>query len=159
MLLVLPGDGIRPEIVRATLRVADWARNTGLRVELSEALAGGASIDAVGAPIAEDVVDQALASDAVLFGAVGGPKWDHLPRAQRPEMGILRLRQSLDRYANLRPAVCFDELLDASALKPELIQGLDTLIVREATAGVYFSLPRANEVGPDGQRRAYDTQA
>jgi len=158
-LLVLPGDGIGPEIVRETLRVVDWARNAGLRIELSEALAGGASIDAVGAPIAEDVVQQALASDAVLFGAVGGPKWDHLPRAQRPEMGILRLRQALDLYANLRPAVCFDELLDASALKPELIRGLDILIVREATAGVYFSLPRANELAPDGQRRAYDTQA
>nr|WP_262922420.1 3-isopropylmalate dehydrogenase [Brevundimonas diminuta] len=158
-MLVLPGDGIGPEIIRETLRVVDWARNAGLRVELSEALAGGASIDAVGAPISEDVVEQALASDAVLFGAVGGPKWDHLPRAQRPEMGILRLRQALDLYANLRPAVCFDELLDASALKPELIRGLDILIVREATAGVYFSLPRANEVGPDGQRRAYDTQA
>jgi len=159
-LLVLPGDGIGPEIIRETLRVADWfGRNAGLRLELSEGLAGGASIDAVGAPVSEDVVDQALASDAVLFGAVGGPKWDHLPRAQRPEMGILRLRQALDLYANLRPAVCFDELLDASALKPELIRGLDILIVREATAGVYFSLPRANEVGPDGQRRAYDTQA
>lgn len=158
-LLVLPGDGIGPEIIRETLRVVDWARNAGLRIELSEALAGGASIDAVGAPIAEDVVQQALVSDAVLFGAVGGPKWDHLPRAQRPEMGILRLRQALDLYANLRPAVCFDELLDASALKPELIRGLDILIVREATAGVYFSLPRANEVDADGQRRAYDTQA
>lgn len=158
-LLVLPGDGIGPEIIRETLRVVDWARNAGLRIELSEGLAGGASIDIVGAPIAEDVVQQALASDAVLFGAVGGPKWDHLPRAQRPEMGILRLRQALDLYANLRPAVCFDELLDASALKPDLIRGLDILIVREATAGVYFSLPRANEVGPDGQRRAYDTQA
>jgi len=158
-LLVLPGDGIGPEIIRETLRVVDWARNAGLRIELSEGLAGGASIDIVGAPIAEDVVEQALASDAVLFGAVGGPKWDHLPRAQRPEMGILRLRQALDLYANLRPAVCFDELLDASALKPDLIRGLDILIVREATAGVYFSLPRANEVGPDGQRRAYDTQA
>lgn len=159
-LLVLPGDGIGPEIIRETMRVADWFdRNAGLRLNLTEGLAGGASIDAVGAPVSEAVVDQALASDAVLFGAVGGPRWDHLPRAQRPEMGILRLRQALDLYANLRPAVCFDELLDASALKPELIRGLDILIVREATAGVYFSLPRANEVDADGARRAYDTQA
>ena len=159
-LLVLPGDGIGPEIIGETLRVADWfGRNAGLRLNLTEGLAGGASIDAVGAPVSEAVVEQALASDAVLFGAVGGPKWDHLPRAQRPEMGILRLRQALDLYANLRPAVCFDELLDASALKPELIRGLDILIVREATAGVYFSLPRANEVDANGARRAYDTQA
>ncbi len=159
-LLVLPGDGIGPEIVSQTLRVADWfSRNTDLRLELSEGVAGGAAIDTVGAPIADAVVDQALACDAVLFGAVGGPKWDHLPRAQRPEMGILRLRQALDLYANLRPAVCFDELLDASALKPELIRGLDILIVREATAGVYFSLPRANEVDAQGRRHAYDTQA
>ena len=158
--LVLPGDGIGPEIITETLRVADWlARHAGLKLELSQGLAGGASIDAHGTPITEAVVDQALASDAVLFGSVGGPRWDHLPRAQRPEMGILRLRQALDLYANLRPAVCFDELLDASALKPDLIRGLDILIVREATAGVYFSLPRANETGPDGQRRAYDTQA
>jgi len=159
-LLVLPGDGIGPEIIRETLRIADWfVRNGDLRIETREALAGGASIDAVGAPIAEDVVEHALASDAVLFGAVGGPRWDHLPRGRRPEMGILRLRQALDLYANLRPAVCFDALLDASALKPELIRGLDILIVRETTAGVYFSLPRANEIDADGQRRAYDTQA
>lgn len=159
-LLVLPGDGIGPEIVGETLRVADWfGRKAGLRLSLTQGLAGGASIDAVGAPVSEAVVDQALASDAVLFGAVGGPKWDHLPRAQRPEMGILRLRRALDLYANLRPAVCFDELLDASALKPDLIRGLDILIVREATAGVYFSLPRANTVDADGARRAYDTQA
>ena len=159
-LLVLPGDGIGPEIIAQTLRLADWfADKAGLNIERSEGLAGGASIDATGEPITEATLDQALVSDAILFGAVGGARWDHLPRAQRPEMGILRLRQTLDLYANLRPAVCFDELLDASALKPELIKGLDILIVREATAGVYFSLPRANEIAADGQRRAYDTQA
>ena len=159
-LLVLPGDGIGPEIIAQTLRLADWfADKAGLNIERSEGLAGGASIDATGEPITEATLDQALVSDAILFGAVGGARWDHLPRAQRPEMGILRLRQTLDLYANLRPAVCFDELLDASALKPELIKGLDILIVREATAGVYFSLPRANEIAADGQRHAYDTQA
>ena len=147
-LLVLPGDGIGPEIIRETMRVADWfGRNAGLRLNLTEGLAGGASIDAVGAPVSEAVVDQALADKNYVFAE----KWF--------EMGILRLRQALDLYANLRPAVCFDELLDASALKPELIRGLDILIVREATAGVYFSLPRANEVDADGARRAYDTQA
>src|SRR5690606_29882037 len=90
---------------------------------------------------------------------VGGPKWEHLPRAQRPERGIRRLRQALDLYGNMRPAVCFDELLDASALKPQLTRDLDIPIVRAAAAGGYASLPRANEAGPDGQRRAYDTQA
>lgn len=159
-LLVLPGDGIGPEIIGETLRVVRWFEAAeGFRFEIVEGLAGGASIDATGEPITQAVVDQAMASDAVLFGAVGGPKWDALPRAKRPEMGILRLRQAMDLYANLRPAVCFDELLDASAVKPELIAGLDIMIVREATAGVYFSLPRATETGPDGQRRAYDTQA
>ena len=159
-LLVLPGDGIGPEIIGQTLRVVRWFEAAlGFRFEIVEGLAGGASIDATGEPIARAVVDQALASDAVLFGAVGGPKWDALPRAKRPEMGILRLRQTMDLYANLRPAVCFDELLDASAVKPGLIAGLDIMIVREATAGVYFSQPRGQETGPDGQRRAYDTQA
>lgn len=159
-LLVLPGDGIGPEIIGETLRVLRWFEGArGFRFEIVEGLAGGASIDATGEPITRAVVDQAVASDAVLFGAVGGPKWDALPRAKRPEMGILRLRQAMDLYANLRPAVCFDELLDASAVKPELIAGLDIMIVREATAGVYFSLPRGQETGTDGQRRAYDTQA
>ena len=159
-LLVLPGDGIGPEIIGETLRVVRWFEAArGFRFEIVEGLAGGVSIDATGEPITQAVVDQAVASDAVLFGAVGGPKWDALSRAQRPEMGILRLRQTMDLYANLRPAVCFDELLDASAVKPELIAGLDIMIVREATAGVYFSLPRGTETGPDGQRRAYDTQA
>jgi len=159
-LLVLPGDGIGPEIIGQTLRVVRWFEVAqGFRFEIVEGLAGGASIDVTGEPITRAVIDQALASDAVLFGAVGGPKWDALPRAKRPEMGILRLRQTMDLYANLRPAVCFDELLDASAVKPGLIAGLDIMIVREATAGVYFSQPRGQETGPDGQRRAYDTQA
>jgi 3-isopropylmalate dehydrogenase len=159
-LLVLPGDGIGPEIVGETLRVVDWfGRDLGVVFRIVEGLAGGASIDAHDTPITEAVVDQALAADAVLFGAVGGPRWDDRPRAQRPEAAILRLRQALDLFANLRPAVCYDGLLDASALRPELIEGLDILIVREATAGVYFGLPRANEISPDGARRAYDTQA
>jgi 3-isopropylmalate dehydrogenase len=158
--LVLHGDGIGPEIISETLRIADWfERKAGLSIEWSEGLAGGAAIDAEGTPVSAATLKRALASDAILFGAVGGPKWDHLPRAHRPEMGILGLRQALDLYANLRPAICFNELLDASTLKPELIRGLDILIVREATAGVYFSLPRANETDPSGQRRAYDTQA
>ncbi len=159
-LLVLPGDGIGPEIIGQTLRVVDWfAPRLSRPLEITHGLAGGASIDATGEPIDSATVERALASDAVLFGAVGGPKWDHLPRANRPEMGILRLRQALDLYANLRPARVYSELSAASALKPDRIENLDILIVREATAGVYFSLPRANEVAADGARRAYDTQA
>jgi 3-isopropylmalate dehydrogenase len=159
-LLILPGDGIGPEIIRETVRVAHWfASDLGFDLELVDGLVGGASIDVHDVPIADEVVDQALAADAVLFGAVGGPRWDHRPRSSRPEAGILRLRQALDLFANLRPAICYPELAGASALKPELIEGLDILIVREATAGVYFGLPRGIETGPDGARRAYDTQS
>lgn len=159
-LLVLPGDGIGPEIIGQTMRVVDWFQGRLSRpVRITEALAGGASIDAMDEPIADAVVEQAMASDAVLFGSVGGPKWDHLPRARRPEMGILRLRQAMDLYANLRPARVYAPLAGASALKPDRIEGLDILIVREATAGVYFGQPRANETLPDGSRRAYDTQS
>lgn len=158
-LLVLPGDGIGPEIIDQTLRVvAHFGADLGIDFQITQALVGGASIDAHDTPITEAVVDQALASDAILFGAVGGPRWDHRPRATRPEVGILRLRKSLDLFANLRPAVCYPGLLDASALRPELIEGLDILIVREATAGVYFGLPRGQAVDADGGRRAYDNQ-
>jgi 3-isopropylmalate dehydrogenase len=159
-LLVLPGDGIGPEIIDQTLRVVEhFGADLEIDFQVRPALVGGASIDAHNTPITEAVVDQALASDAILFGAVGGPHWDDRPRAVRPEMGILRLRQSLDLFANLRPAVCYPELQAASALRPELISGLDILIVREATAGVYFGLPRGQAVDADGARRAYDTQA
>lgn len=159
-LLVLPGDGIGPEIVGEAVRLARWfSDDQGFDLEITEGLVGGASIEAHGAPITDAVVEQALAADAVLFGAVGGPRWDHLERPARPEAGILRLRQTLDLFANLRPAVCYSELAGASALKPDLIADLDILIIREATAGVYFGLPRGIETGPDGARRAYDTQA
>ncbi|WP_367273230.1 3-isopropylmalate dehydrogenase [Phenylobacterium sp.] len=159
-LLVLPGDGIGPEIIGEAVRLARWfSDDLGFDLEITEGLVGGASIEAHGAPITDAVVEQALAADAVLFGAVGGPRWDHLERPARPEAGILRLRQTLDLFANLRPAVCYSELAGASALKPHLIADLDILIIREATAGVYFGLPRGIETGPDGARRAYDTQA
>ncbi|WP_426043029.1 3-isopropylmalate dehydrogenase [Brevundimonas sp. TWP2-3-4b1] len=159
-LLVLPGDGIGPEIVGQTLRVVErFGAELDIDFQITQGLVGGASIDTNGTPITDAVVDQARASDAILFGAVGGSRWDDRPRATRPEMGILRLRQSLDLFANLRPAVCYSELLDASALRAELIEGLDILIVREATAGVYFGLPRGQAIDADGARRAYDTQA
>lgn len=159
-LLVLPGDGIGPQITSETLRVVDWfADHLGVKFEIEHGLAGGASIDAHGVPITDAVVAQAHQSNAILFGAVGGPKWDALPRSQRPEMGILRLRQSLDLYANIRPAVCFPELAGASALRPELVDAVDIVIVRESTAGVYFGTPRGNETDSSGQRHAFDTQA
>jgi 3-isopropylmalate dehydrogenase len=142
------------------VRLARWfSADLGFDLDIIEGLVGGASIDAHDVPITDEVVDQAFAADAVLFGAVGGPRWDDRPRALRPEAGILRLRQALDLFANLRPATCYSELAGASALKPELIRDLDILIVREATAGVYFGLPRGIETGPDGARRAYDTQS
>ncbi|WP_411820970.1 3-isopropylmalate dehydrogenase [Hyphococcus formosus] len=159
-LLVLPGDGIGPEIVDQTLRVVNWfTENAGLTIEIDYGLAGGASIDDCGVPLSDEVFAKAKASDAVLFGAVGGPKWDALPRASRPEMGILRLRKGLDLYANLRPAISFSALLGASALRPEIVRDLDILIVRESTAGVYFGEPRGIVTSADGARAATDTQA
>jgi 3-isopropylmalate dehydrogenase len=158
-LLVLPGDGIGPEIVEQTLRVVDWfAGYLGVRFEIERALAGGASIDACGTPMTDAVVAQARQADAVLFGAVGGPEWDDRPRAIRPEAAILRLRKDLDLYANLRPAVNFPEITGASSLRPELVAGIDIMIVRECTSGVYFGEPRGISVGADGTRQAVDTQ-
>lgn len=159
-LLVLPGDGIGPQIISETLRVVDWfSTYLGVDFETQQDLVGGASIDVHGVPVTDAVVAAARQSNAILFGAVGGPKWDTLPRSERPEMGILRLRQALDLYANLRPAVCFPELVGASSLRPEIIDGTDILIVRESTAGVYFGTPRGIETDSNGFRQATDTQA
>src|SRR3954462_10109503 len=131
-LLILPGDGIGPEVMREVRRIIDWMdRRRSIRFEIEEGLVGGAAIDAEGVPVSEATMKKALASDAVLFGAVGGPKWDDLPFDKRPERGLLRLRKDLDLFANLRPAVLFDSLIDASALKPEVVRGLDIMIVRE----------------------------
>jgi 3-isopropylmalate dehydrogenase len=158
-ILLLPGDGIGPEVMAEARRVIDWLRRRrDLRVELSEGLVGGAAIDAEGAPVSEATMAQALAADAVLLGAVGGPKWDALPFAQKPERGLLRLRKDLELFANLRPAVVFPALAHASTLKPEVVAGLDIMIVRELTGGVYFGEPRGIEVLPDGSRRGVNTQ-
>ena len=154
-LLLLPGDGIGPEVCAQVRRVAA-ALTPDLRIE--EALYGGASYDAHGTPLTKDVLAQALASDAVLLGAVGGPRWANVPRALRPEAGLLRLRREMGVFANLRPALCFDALADASSLKREVVAGLDIMIVRELTGGVYFGEPRGIETLPDGQRRGVDTQ-
>lgn len=159
-LLVLPGDGVGPEVIAETLRIVRWfARDLGRPVELSEALVGGAAIDAHGVPITDETVALAMAADAVLFGAVGGEAWDRQPIALRPEAGLLRLRKELDLFANLRPALCYPELVAASSLRPEFVEGLDILIIRELTAGVYFGEPRGVETLGGGVTRAYDTQA
>jgi 3-isopropylmalate dehydrogenase len=157
--LLLPGDGIGPEVMREIRRVMDWfARRQGLEFELDEGLVGGISYDRHGTPLADEVMDRAQAADAVLFGAVGGPKYDALPFAQKPERGLLRLRKELGLFANLRPAKVFDALVDSSSLKPELVRGLDIMILRELTGGIYFGEPRGIETLPDGQRRGVNTQ-
>ncbi|MCZ8147145.1 MAG: isocitrate/isopropylmalate family dehydrogenase, partial [Roseomonas sp.] len=158
-LLVLPGDGIGPEVMRETRRIIDWMeRRRMVSFEISEGLVGGAAIDATGSPCPDETVEAAMAADAVLFGSVGGPKWDSLPFDQRPELGILRLRKDLGLFANLRPAVVLDPLADASALRPDLVRGLDIMIVRETTGGVYFGEPRGVTTGADGKRTGLDTQ-
>jgi 3-isopropylmalate dehydrogenase len=154
-LLLLPGDGIGPEVCGEVRRVAAVLTPD---LAISEALYGGASYDVHGAPLTDEVRDAALASDAVLMGAVGGPKWKDAPRHLRPEAGLLGLRKDMDVFANLRPAYCFEALADASSLKRELVSGLDILFVRELTGGVYFGQPRGIEDLGNGQKRGVDTQ-
>ncbi len=154
-LLLLPGDGIGPEVIGEVRRVAAALTPD---LTLDERDFGGISYDRHGVPITEETTATALASDAVLMGAVGGPQWAGNPRDKRPEMGLLGLRKAMDVYANLRPALCFDALADASSLKRELVAGLDIMFVRELTGGVYFGQPRGIETLPDGQRRGFDTQ-
>jgi 3-isopropylmalate dehydrogenase len=157
--LVLPGDGIGPEIMREVLRVVEFFdRRRIASFDISEDAVGGAAYEVYGTPLAEATLAKALASDAVLFGAVGGAKWDTLPFDLRPERGILRLRKEMDLFANLRPAVVFDALADASSLKRDLVAGLDLMIVRELTGGIYFGMPRGVETLPDGSRRGINTE-
>ena len=158
-LLLLPGDGIGPETMGEVERVIAWM-NDRLRAgfETETGLVGGAAYDAHGAAISEDDMARAQAADAVLFGAVGGPKWDGVPYEVRPEAGLLRLRKDLALFANLRPAITYPALADASSLKRELVEGLDILIVRELTGGVYFGEPKEIVDLGNGQRRAVDTQ-
>ena len=158
-LLLLPGDGIGPEVMHEVRRVIDWmGRRRMVSFDIAEDLVGGAAIDAEGAPIAPRTVARAKEADAVLFGAVGGPKWDHLGFDNRPELSILTLRRELGLFANLRPAVVLDPLVDASTLKPEVVRGLDLMIVRESTGGIYFGEPRGIETLPDGQERGFNTE-
>jgi 3-isopropylmalate dehydrogenase len=154
-LLLLPGDGIGPEVTREARRIAErlWPE-----LSIEERPFGGSAFDLEGTPLSDATLQLAKASDAVLLGAVGGPQWAGAPRAQRPEAGLLRLRAGMVVYANLRPALCFAPLADASTLKREVVEGLDIMIVRELTGGVYFGQPRGVETLPDGQRRGVDTQ-
>ena len=157
-ILCLPGDGIGPEIVTEALKVLDVVKQRfNLDIEVSHGLVGGAAIDEEGTPLSEKTLEQAKRSDAVLFGAVGGPKWDDRPMDQRPEKGLLKLRAGMDLFANLRPAILFPQLASASSLKPELVAGLDILIVRELTGGIYFGEPRGVRTLENGEREGFNT--
>ena len=159
-LLILPGDGIGPEVMREVRRVIDWMdRRRMVTFDLAEDLVGGAAIDARGTPITDATMQKARDADAVLFGSVGGPQWDKLGFDKRPELAILRLRKELDLFANLRPATVLDPLVDASTLKPDVVRGLDLMIVRESTGGVYFGEPRGVETLPNGEQRGFDTES
>src|SRR5512135_1661975 len=158
-ILLTPGDGIGPEVIDDTRRVLGWfQQNRNMSLVTEDAPMGGIDYDTLGTPEPYATIAKAKAADAVLFGAVGGPKWDGLPFEKKPERGLLRLRGDMKLFANLRPALCFDALKDASTLKPEIVSGLDILIVRELTGGVYFGQPKETTTLPDGQKRAVDTQ-
>src|ERR1700731_1025754 len=158
-LLLLPGDGIGPEVMGEVKRLIAWINAQGIaHFETEDGLVGGAAYDASKQGITDATMATALASDAIIFGAVGGPKWDSVPYEARPEAGLLRLRKDLGLFANLRPAVCYPALADASSLKREVVEGLDIMIVRELTGGVYFGEPKTITDLGNGQKRAVDTQ-
>jgi 3-isopropylmalate dehydrogenase len=158
-LLLLPGDGIGKEVMAEVKRVIAWYDKRGLAsFDYDEDLVGGSAYDAHGQAISEDAMKKALAADAVIFGAVGGPKWDKVSYDVRPEAGLLRLRKDLELFANLRPAIVYPALADSSSLKRELVEGLDLLILRELTGGVYFGSPKEIVDLGNGQQRAIDTQ-
>ncbi len=158
-LLFLPGDGIGPEVMAEVRRLADWIEARGLAAfAIEDDLVGGSAYDAHGEAVTDRTMDLALAADAVMFGAVGGPKWDGVSYDKRPEAGLLRLRKDLGLFANLRPAICYPALAEASSLKRELVDGLDILIVRELTGGVYFGEPKEIVTLETGEKRGVDTQ-
>jgi 3-isopropylmalate dehydrogenase len=156
--LILPGDGIGPEIVTEAEKVLNaLAENHGLEISTEQGLIGGSAIDGTGVPLPDETLALGKQSDAVLLGAVGGPKWDKIERSLRPERGLLAIRAGLDLYANLRPAILYKELAEASSLKPEVIGTLDIMIVRELTGGIYFGQPRGIRTLDDGQREGFNT--
>ena len=158
--MVLPGDGIGVEVMAANLQLIDWlAKHKSLAFDISEDRVGGAAYDSYGTPLRDETLADAMASDAVLFGAVGGPQYDELAFELKPERGLLALRKEMDLFANLRPAIVFDALVDASTLKPEVVSGLNIMILRELCGGSYFAEPRGIDDQPNGQKKGYDTNA
>jgi 3-isopropylmalate dehydrogenase len=158
-LLILAGDGIGPEVMGQVERVLDWyAKRRAVGFDVGHGLVGGCAYDKHGVPLTDATMSDAMGADAVLLGAVGGPRWDSLPFDKKPERGLLRLRKDMELFANLRPAIVFGPLADASSLKRDLVAGLDIMIVRELTGGVYFGNPRGIETLPDGTRRGINTQ-
>jgi 3-isopropylmalate dehydrogenase len=157
-ILILPGDGIGPEIVTEAQKVLEiLGSDFGLQIETEEGTIGGAGYDAAGHPLPDATLELARAADSVLMGAVGGPQYDSLPRELRPERGLLGIRSELDLFSNLRPAILYEQLADASTLRPEVVAGLDIMIVRELTGGIYFGQPRGIETLDSGERRGFNT--
>ena len=159
-IMVLPGDGIGTEIMAANMKIIDWfAKHRSIDFDIQERLVGGAAYDAHGTPLTDETLADSIASDAVLFGAVGGPDYDDLPFELKPERGLLALRKEMDLFANLRPAIVFPSLVEASTLKPDVVSGLDIMILRELCGGSYFAEPRGIDDLGDGTRKGYDTNA
>ena len=157
-ILLLPGDGIGPEVTGEVKKIINWFNEKkSLDFEIDEDLAGGCSYDKHGSPITDEVFYKALESEVVMLGAVGGPKWDNLDFSKKPERALLKLRKELKLFANLRPAICFEQLVDASTLKPEVVSGLDIMIVRELTGGIYFGEPRGIKPIENGERKGINT--